>query len=126
MLARDAQKLRDLSLGPAGRRNHIFPQQCAGMGRAAIPVAPFRDLSGALMTEKRIANSKPPDVLDVVAVLTDLPADGLLREQVGTVVESLDETAVLVEFSDDQGRAYAVPPCARSDLVVLHYMPKAA
>jgi len=31
-----------------------------------------------------------------------------------------------VEFSDDQGRAYAVAPCARSDLLVLHYMPKAA
>jgi hypothetical protein len=40
MLAGNAQKLRNLSLGPAGRRNHIFPQQCAGMGRAAIPVAP--------------------------------------------------------------------------------------
>jgi hypothetical protein len=78
------------------------------------------------MAEKTIANGKPPAVLDVVAVLTDLPAEGLLRGQVGTVVESLDERAVLVEFSDDQGRAYAVAPCARSDLLVLHYMPKAA
>jgi Domain of unknown function (DUF4926) len=79
-----------------------------------------------MMTETRTANSKPPAVLDVVAVLTDLPADGLLRGQVGTVVESLDEGSVLVEFSDDQGRAYAVAPCARSDLLVLHYMPTAA
>jgi uncharacterized protein DUF4926 len=57
----------------------------------------------------------------VVALLADLAADGLLRGQVGTVVESLDETAMLVEFSDDQGRAYAVAPCARSDLLVLHF-----
>ena len=78
------------------------------------------------MAEKGTANSRPPAVLDVVAMLTDLPAEGLLRGQVGTVVESLDEGAVLVEFSDDHGRAYAVSPCARSDLLVLHYMPKAA
>ncbi|TMJ25915.1 MAG: DUF4926 domain-containing protein [Alphaproteobacteria bacterium] len=78
------------------------------------------------MTQKGSANSKPPAVLDVVAVLTALPAEGLLRGQVGTVVESLDERAVLVEFSDDHGRAYAVAPCARSDLLVLHYIPKAA
>jgi hypothetical protein len=84
------------------------------------------DLLGALMTEKTIANSKPPAVLDVVALLTDLPADGLLRGQVGTIVESLDETAALVEFSDDHGRAYAMAPCARPDLLVLHYMSKAA
>jgi uncharacterized protein DUF4926 len=78
------------------------------------------------MAGKESANSKLPAVLDVVAVLTDLPAEGLSRGQVGTVVESLDERAVLVEFSDDQGRAYAVAPCPRSDLLVLHYMPKAA
>jgi hypothetical protein len=78
------------------------------------------------MAGKESANSTPPAVLDVVAVLTDLPAEGLSRGQVGTVVESLDERAVLVEFSDDQGRAYAVAPCRRSDLLVLHYMPKAA
>jgi len=31
-----------------------------------------------------------------------------------------------VEFSDDQGRAYAVAPCQLSDLLVLHYVPEAA
>lgn len=49
-----------------------------------------------------------------------------LRGQVGTVVESLDEQTVLVEFADDQGRAYAVVPCERSNLLVLHYVPQAA
>ena len=60
-------------------------------------------------------------VLDVVALLSDLPAAGLARGQVGTVVEPLDETQVLVEFSDDQGRAYAIQPCPQSELLVLQY-----
>jgi hypothetical protein len=39
MLARNAQKVRNLSLGLAGRRNHFVAQQCAGMRWAPIPVA---------------------------------------------------------------------------------------
>ena len=65
-------------------------------------------------------------VLDVVAVLADLPAVGLGRGQVGTVVETADNDNVLVEFSDNDGRAYAIVPCAISDLLVLHYLPEAA
>ena len=67
--------------------------------------------------------SKKPSELDVVALLTDLPAAGLARGQVGTVVDLSDESTALVEFSDDDGRAYAVVPCASSDLLVLHYVP---
>ncbi|MCZ7641650.1 MAG: DUF4926 domain-containing protein [Pseudorhodoplanes sp.] len=67
-----------------------------------------------------------PDVLDVVALLADVPAEGLSRGQVGTVVERLDDATMLVEFSDDEGRAYAVVPCPRADLLVLHYVPEAA
>jgi hypothetical protein len=62
----------------------------------------------------------------VVALLTDLPASGLARGQVGTVVEQLDDRTVLVEFSDDHGHAYAVAPCREVDLLVLHYVPEAA
>ncbi len=65
-------------------------------------------------------------VLDVVALLADLPAAGLARGQVGTVVESLDDKSALVEFSGDDGRAYAIVPCPRADLLVLHYVPEAA
>jgi hypothetical protein len=68
----------------------------------------------------------PASELDVVALLTDLPAVGLPRGQVGTVVETLGDKTVLVEFSDDDGRAYAIVPCAASDLLVLHYVPEAA
>jgi len=67
-----------------------------------------------------------PSLLDVVALLTDLPPQRLARGQVGIVVEQLDDKTVLVEFSDDQGRAYAVAPCPRSELLTLHYVPEAA
>jgi hypothetical protein len=70
--------------------------------------------------------SEGPTLLDVVALLSDVPGEGLARGQVGTVVGQLDDEALLVEFSDDQGRAYAVAPCPRSELLVLHYVRVAA
>lgn len=77
------------------------------------------------MANKELASAARPSVLDVVALLTDLPAAGLARGQVGTVVELLDEKNVLVEFSGDDGRAYAFAPCPKADLLVLHYAPEA-
>lgn len=64
-----------------------------------------------------------PRLLDVVALLSDVPAHGLLRGQVGTVVEVLEGDCE-VEFSDDQGKTYAelaVPP---DQLLVLHHRPQ--
>ncbi len=81
---------------------------------------------GAVMKAKKSAKSARPSVLDVVALLTDRPAQQLARGQVGTIVEQLDDKTLLVEFSDDQGRAYAVVPCPRAELLVLHYVPEAA
>lgn len=77
------------------------------------------------MVEKA-TQSERPVALDVVALLTDLPAQRLARGQVGTIVEQLDDKTSLVEFSDEQGRAYAVAPCPRADLLVLHYVPEPA
>ena len=65
-------------------------------------------------------------LLHAVALLTDRPTEGLARGQVGTVVDALDDKIVLVEFSDDEGRAYAVAPFPRAELLVLHYVPEAA
>jgi hypothetical protein len=79
-----------------------------------------------MMDAKKPAKKERPSVLDVVALLTDHPAEGLARGQVGTVVAQLDDRALLVEFSDDQGRAYAVAPCPPAELLVLHYVPEAA
>ena len=67
-----------------------------------------------------------PSLLNVVALLSDLPAQRLARGQVGTVVEQLDDETSLVEFSDEQGSAYAIAPCPRAELLTLHYVPEAA
>jgi hypothetical protein len=76
------------------------------------------------MTEN--IKSEGPSLLDVVALLSDLPAQRLFRGQVGTVVELLDDSTSLVEFSDEQGQAYALVPCLRAELLTLHYVPEVA
>ena len=81
---------------------------------------------GGVMTMKRRPRNEAPSLLDVVALLADLPAQSLARGQVGTIVEQLDDKTWLVEFSDDDGRAYAVAQCPAADLLVLHYVPEAA
>lgn len=81
---------------------------------------------GAVMTTDGHVRDEKPSLLGVVALLADVPAQGLARGQVGTVVEQLDDTTLLVEFSDDQGRAYAIAPCQYGDLLVLNYVPEAA
>lgn len=62
-------------------------------------------------------------VLDVVALTEDIPDRGLLRGQVGTVVESLGPGAFEVEFVDNDGRMYATVPLHAHQLLVLHYQP---
>ncbi len=62
-------------------------------------------------------------VLDVVALTEDIADRGLLRGQVGTVVESLGSDVFEVEFVDNDGRTYAMFPLKTSQLIVLHYQP---
>ncbi len=64
--------------------------------------------------------------LDVVALLADLAEPKLARGQVGTVVDDLGGGSFLVEFSDDEGRAYALAPVQAEQILVLHYEPEAA
>ena len=78
------------------------------------------------MRANKQATVEPPALLDVVGLLRDQPSHGLARGQVGTVVEQLDERTSLVEFSDDQGQAYAMVPCPSRILLVLHYLRDAA
>jgi hypothetical protein len=63
-----------------------------------------------------------PRLLDVVALLSAVPAHGLLRGQVGTVVELL-EGAYEVEFSDDDGTSYAQLAFPSDQLLILHHRP---
>jgi hypothetical protein len=66
-------------------------------------------------------------LLDVVALLEDAPAEGLKRGEVGTVVEVFADQsgqppgAVLVEFSDRTGAAYAFVDLRADQLMKLHY-----
>ena len=63
-----------------------------------------------------------PRLLDVVALLADVPAHGLVRGQVGTVVELLDG-ACEVEFSDDEGHAVELA-LGPDQLLVLYHRPQ--
>jgi hypothetical protein len=69
--------------------------------------------------------NREPHLLEVVALLSDVPEHGLVRGQVGTVVELLDG-AFEVEFSDDEGRTYAELALEPHQLLVLHHRPKQA
>ena len=60
-------------------------------------------------------------VLDVVALTEDIPAQGLVRGQVGTVVEQYAPDALEVEFSDNHGRTYALLTLRPDSLLVLRY-----
>ena len=59
----------------------------------------------------------------VVALLEDLPGEGLIRGQVGTVVENLAPDVYEVEFCDDDGRAYAMVALKAEQLMRLHHAP---
>jgi hypothetical protein len=61
------------------------------------------------------------ELLDVVALTEDLPERGLVRGQVGTVVEVLGAGAFEVEFCDNDGRTYAMLALRAGQLMVLHH-----
>jgi hypothetical protein len=60
-------------------------------------------------------------VLDVVAVMEDVPEHGLRRGEVGTVVERWKDGAYEVEFSDDSGEAYAFAALRSEQLMKLYF-----
>jgi hypothetical protein len=67
--------------------------------------------------------SESINLLDVVALTEDIPQKNLLRGQVGTVVETLGPGIYEVEFSDDNGRTFAMASVRESQLIVLRYRP---
>ena len=62
-------------------------------------------------------------MLAVVAVLEDVPQEGLVRGQVGTVVESWAPGVYEVEFADDSGKTYAFVALKAEQLMQLHHEP---
>lgn len=63
------------------------------------------------------------EMLSVVAMLEDLPEEGLVRGQVGTVVESWAPGVYEVEFCDDTGKTYAMVALKAEQLMQLRYEP---
>lgn len=59
----------------------------------------------------------------VVALVHDLPEEGLVRGQVGTVVENWAPGVYDVEFCDADGRTYAMVALKAEQLMRLHHEP---
>ena len=62
-------------------------------------------------------------ILDVVALLKDLPEAKLLRGQIGTVVECYTDTDFEVEFSDNRGKTISLQTLSTNDIMLLHNEP---
>ena len=58
-------------------------------------------------------------LLDVVALLKDLPEINLYPGQVGTIVEEYEAGIFEVEFSDSTGKAYALEMLTEKQLMIL-------
>ncbi len=64
------------------------------------------------------------ELLSVVALVDDLTGRGLVRGQVGTVVEDLAPGVYEVEFIDDSGQTYASLALRAEQLMRLHHEPR--
>ncbi|MGK7886775.1 MAG: DUF4926 domain-containing protein [Crocosphaera sp.] len=62
-------------------------------------------------------------LLDIVALLENLPEFNLYRGQVGTIVEEYEPGVFEVEFSDSTGKAYAIETLRETQLMILHHSP---
>ena len=60
-------------------------------------------------------------VLDVVAILRDIPEKKLVKGQVGTIVEKWDNNVFEVEFCNTKGETLALAQIGDRDLLLLHY-----
>jgi hypothetical protein len=65
-------------------------------------------------------------LLDVVALIEDLGTEGLRRGAVGTVVERWENGVFEVEFSDNDGKAYAFAALRPEQLMKLYFRNDAA
>ena len=63
------------------------------------------------------------ELLSVVALVDDMIDRGLVRGQVGTVVEDLAPGVYEVEFIDDSGQTYASLALRAEQLMRLHHEP---
>jgi hypothetical protein len=59
-------------------------------------------------------------------LLVDLPAEGLKRGQVGTIVEEWQPGIYEVEFADTDGVAYAMVALRADQMMTLYWHPDAS
>ncbi|XGB40208.1 MAG: DUF4926 domain-containing protein [Cyanobacteria bacterium LVE1205-1] len=59
--------------------------------------------------------------LDVVALIQNCPEIGLYCGNIGTIVEEYEPGIFEVEFSDTNGKAYAIETLNASQLMVLYH-----
>jgi hypothetical protein len=62
-------------------------------------------------------------LLDVVALLEDLPEINLYRGQVGTIIEEYEPNVFEVEFVTNTGKVYALETLSAEQLMLLHHAP---
>ena len=65
----------------------------------------------------------PIEMHSVVALLEDLPSEGLARGQVGAVVGEWAPGVYEVEFCDNDGKAYAMVALKAEKLLTLRHEP---
>ena len=68
----------------------------------------------------------PVKALDAVALLQDRPDLGLVRGQLGTAVEQLEDGVWEIEFDNGQGQAFKFARLRDADLLVLRTEPATA
>ncbi len=59
-------------------------------------------------------------LLDVVALLKEIPEKKLLRGQIGTVIECYTDKDFEVEFSDNNGKTISMLTLTTEDIMLLH------
>ena len=65
----------------------------------------------------------PVELHSVIALLEDLPGEGLVRGQVGVVVADWAPSIYEVEFADNDGRTYAMIALRAEQFLLLHHEP---
>lgn len=61
-------------------------------------------------------------ILDVVALLKDIPEKNLIKGQVGTIVEILESEKYEVEFCNKNGETLLIFPLDEKSILLLHYV----
>jgi hypothetical protein len=63
------------------------------------------------------------NLYDMVALIEDIPEDGLKRGQIGTVIEEWQPGVYEVEFYDTDGITYAMLALREEQLMTLYWHP---